>query len=154
MAIFIIVLSDNSNGFNSHLVQFHSLLGGAAISKTVPENFPVFEPFEKCLLAAANSCQKLLKFLGVFISHNHNLAWFPFIPTISNNAITLFNLKIQGLSIPIFLAGDDELDYGGTSTSTTTMTMIEEERDEDDIDVNATILHVFGEVPVLVASAS
>jgi hypothetical protein len=66
----------------------------------------------------------------------------------------LFNLKIQGLSIPIFLAGDDELDYGGTSTSTTTMTMIEEERDEDDIGVNATILHVFGEVPVLVASAS
>jgi len=34
------------------------------------------------------------------------------------------------------------------------MTMIEEERDEDDIGVNATILHVFGEVPVLVASAS
>jgi hypothetical protein len=43
---------------------------------------------------AANSCQILLEFLWVFVSHNHNLAWFAFIPTISNNAITLFNLKI------------------------------------------------------------
>jgi hypothetical protein len=32
--------------------------------------------------------------------------------------------------------------------------MIKEERDEDDIDVNATILRVFEEIPVLVASAS
>jgi hypothetical protein len=102
MAIFVVILTDNSNGFNSHLVQFHPFLSGAAISKTFPENFLGFEPFEKCLLAAGNSCQKLLEFLRVFISHNHNLAWFAFIPTISNNAITFFNLKIKGLSIPIF----------------------------------------------------
>ncbi len=94
MAIFIVILMDYSNGFNSHLVQFHPFLSGAAISKTFPENFPVFEPFEKCLLVAAYSCQKLLEFLWVFISHNHNRTWFAFIPTISNNSITLFNLKI------------------------------------------------------------
>jgi hypothetical protein len=63
MAIFIVILTDYSNGFNSHLVQFHPFLSVAAISKTIPENFSVFEPFEKCLLAAANSCKKILEFL-------------------------------------------------------------------------------------------
>jgi hypothetical protein len=70
MAIFVVILVDYSNGFNSHLVQFHPLFGGVFISKTIPENFPVLEPLEKCLLTAVNSCQKFLEFLWVFISHH------------------------------------------------------------------------------------
>ncbi len=63
MAIFVVILTDYSNGFDSHLVQFHPLFGGVSISKMVPENFPVLEPLEKCLLMAVNSCQKNLEFL-------------------------------------------------------------------------------------------
>jgi hypothetical protein len=103
MVIFVVILTDYSNGFNGHFVQFHPTFSGASISKMVPENFPVFEPLEKHLLAAANSCQKFLEFFRVFISHHHNVARFAFISTISNNSINLSNLKIQGIMIPIFL---------------------------------------------------
>ncbi len=94
MAIFVVILMDYSNGYNSHFVQFHPTLSGASISKTVPENFLVFEPLEKCLLMAANSCQNFHEFFRVFISYHHNLARIAFIFTISNNSITLSNLKI------------------------------------------------------------
>ncbi len=94
VTIFIVILTDHSNGFNSHLVQFHPFFGVISISKMVLENFLVLEPLEKCLLTAGNPCQKFLEFLWVFVSHHHNLTWFAFIPTISNNSITLLNLKI------------------------------------------------------------
>ena len=96
VTIFIVILKDYSNGLDSHLVQFHPFFGIISISKTVLENFPVLEPLEKCLLTACNSCQKILGFLWVFISHHHNLARFAFISTISNNSITLFNLIYIG----------------------------------------------------------
>jgi hypothetical protein len=53
---------DYSNGFNGHFVQFLPAFSGASISKMAPENFPVFEPLEKCFSTAANSCQKFLEF--------------------------------------------------------------------------------------------
>ena len=96
VTIFIVILADYSNGLDSHLVQFHPFFGVISISKTVLENFPVLEPLEKCLLTACNSFQKFLEIFSVFISHQHNLAWFAFISTISNNSITLFNLIYIG----------------------------------------------------------
>ena len=92
--MFVVILADYSNGFDSHLVQFHPFLSSASISETVLENLPVFQPLEERLLMAGNSCQKFLEFFRVFISHHHKFAWFTFISSISNNSITLFNLKI------------------------------------------------------------
>ena len=85
MAIFIVKLTDYSNGFDSHLVQFHPFFSCVSISKTVLENFPVLEPLENCLLTAGNSCQKFLVFRSVLIPPYNNLAWFTSISAISNN---------------------------------------------------------------------
>ena len=77
-------------------------LSAPSISKTVLENSPVLEPFKKSLPTTAYSCNEFLVFMRVLISPHNYLAWFTSMSTISNNSITLFNLKIKGIFIPTF----------------------------------------------------
>ncbi len=104
MTIFIVILADysNGNGFDNHLMHFHSIFSAPPISKTVLENSPVLEPFKKGLLMTTHSCQEFFVLKSVLISPHNYLAWLTGISTISNNSITLFNLKIKGISIPTF----------------------------------------------------
>jgi hypothetical protein len=102
MAIFIVILANHSYGFNHHLVHFFPLISAPSIGKTVLKNSPALEPFKQSLLMTANSCQDFFVFLSVFISPHNYPAWFTGISIISNNSFTLFNLKIKGISIPLF----------------------------------------------------
>jgi hypothetical protein len=84
LAIFIVKLLDLSNGFNSHLVQFHPFYSCVSISKMVLENFPVLDPLKTVSWRLATLARKFLVFRSVLIPPYNNLARFTSISAISN----------------------------------------------------------------------